>query len=124
MRRPHAPHTAHPDCPECLGHDAGDSPDIEWLDVLSNKDPVAPPLRPPWRAPTWELPDEGADPTIYVPDYEHYNDTPRSSLPPIGNVPDSWGTISPMNRDNWRTTVITLTTRLPFTFGWLVGDAE
>ena len=29
-----------------------------------------------------------------------------------------------MNRDNWRTTVITLTTRFPFTFGWLVGGAE
>ena len=29
-----------------------------------------------------------------------------------------------MNRVNWRTTVVTLTTRLPFTFGRLVGDAE
>ena len=29
-----------------------------------------------------------------------------------------------MNRNNWRVTVLTLTTRLPFTFGWLVGDAE
>ena len=29
-----------------------------------------------------------------------------------------------MNRDNWRTTVITIITRLPFTFSWLVGDAE
>ena len=29
-----------------------------------------------------------------------------------------------MNRQNWRTTVITLTTRLPFTFGLLVGDAK
>ena len=28
-----------------------------------------------------------------------------------------------MNRDNWRSTVITLTTRLPFTFGLVVGDA-
>ena len=27
-----------------------------------------------------------------------------------------------MNRDNWRTTVITLTTRLPFTFDWLLED--
>ena len=29
-----------------------------------------------------------------------------------------------MNHDNWRTTVLTLTTRLPFTFGWLVGDTD
>ena len=29
-----------------------------------------------------------------------------------------------MNCDNWRTTVLSFTTRLPFTFGWLVGDAE
>ena len=29
-----------------------------------------------------------------------------------------------MNHDNWRTSVLTLTNCLPFTFGWLVGDAE
>ena len=29
-----------------------------------------------------------------------------------------------MNLNNYRTTVVTLTTRLPFAFGWLVGDAE
>ena len=29
-----------------------------------------------------------------------------------------------MNLNNYRTTVVTLTTRLPFTFGWLVQDAE
>ena len=28
-----------------------------------------------------------------------------------------------MNRGHWHPTVLTLTTRLPFTFGWLVGDA-
>ena len=49
---------------------------------------------------------------------------PRGTLPPVGNLPDSWGPVGPMNRDNWRTTVLTLTTRLPFTFGWLVGDAD
>ena len=80
--------------------------------------------RPPWRAPTWALPDAGADPTIWVADYEHYNDAPRGSLPPVGNLRDSWGPIGPMNRENWRTTFITLTTRLRFTFGWLVGDPE
>ena len=98
--------------------DTGDSPDVEWLDFPSDEDPATPPPR------TWALPDEGADPTIWVPDYEHYNDAPRGSLPPVTNLPDSWGPISPMNRDTWRTTVITLTTCLPFTFGWLVGDAE
>ena len=49
---------------------------------------------------------------------------PRGSLPPVGNVPDSWGPVVFMNHDNWRATVLTLTTRLPLTFGWLVGDAE
>ena len=29
-----------------------------------------------------------------------------------------------MNFNNYRTTVVTLATRLPFAFGWLVGDAE
>ena len=29
-----------------------------------------------------------------------------------------------MNLNNYCTTVVTLTTRLPFAFGWLVGDAE
>ena len=107
-----------------LARDAGDSPDVEWLDVLSDEDPAAPPPCPPWRAPTCALQDEAADPTILAPDYEHPNDAPRGSLPPVGNLPDSWGPIGPMNRDKWRTTVITLTRRLPFTFGWLVGDAE
>ena len=32
--------------------------------------------------------------------------------------------VGPMDRNNWRATVLILTTRLPFTFGWLVGDAE
>ena len=104
--------------------DAGDSRDVEWLDVLSDEDPATPPARPPWRALTWALPAEEAGPTIYVPGYEHYYDVPRSSLPPVRNLPDSWGPVSTMNLNNWRTTVITLTTRLPFTFGWLVGDAE
>ena len=29
-----------------------------------------------------------------------------------------------MKRDNWRAILVTLTTRLPFTLGWLLGDAE
>ena len=29
-----------------------------------------------------------------------------------------------MNHNNYRTIVVTLTTRLPIAFGWLVGDAE
>ena len=94
------------------------------MDVLTNKDPATPPPRPPWRAPTWALPDPGADPTIYVPDHEHYEDAPRGSLPPIGNLPDSWGYVTPMNLNNYRTIVVTLTTRLPIAFGWLVGDVE
>ena len=101
-----------------------DSPDVEWLDVLTDEDPATPPPRPPWRAPTWALPDPGADPTIYVPDYEHYNNAPRGCLPPIGNLPDSWGPVTPMNHNNYCTIVVTLTTRLPLAFGWLVGDAE
>ena len=51
-------------------HDAGDSPEVDWLDVLSNEDPVTPPRHPPWRAQTLGLPVEGVDPTIYVLDYE------------------------------------------------------
>ena len=94
------------------------------MNVLSSEDPAAPSPRPPWRARKWALPDVGADSTIWVPDYEHYNNAPRGSLPPVGNLPDSWGPIDSMYRDNWRTTVITLTTRLPFTFSWQVGDAE
>ena len=31
---------------------AGDSPDVELLDVLTGEDPATPPTRPPWRAPT------------------------------------------------------------------------
>ena len=50
--------------------DGGDSPDVEWLDVLGEEDPAAPPPRP-LAAPTWALPDEEAGPTIWVPDYEH-----------------------------------------------------
>ena len=82
------------------------------------------PPRPPWHAPTWALPDPGADLTIYVPDYKHYDDTLRGSLPPIGNLPDTWGPVTPMNHYNYRTIVFTLTTRLPIAFGWLVGDAQ
>ena len=102
----------------------GDSPDFEWLDVLTDEDPTTPPPRPPWRAPTWALPVEGADPRIYVSYSEHYDDTPRGSLPPIGNLVDSWGPVTPINFNNYCTTVITLCTRLPFAFGWPVGDAE
>ena len=101
-----------------------DSPDVEWLDILTDEDPATPTPRPPWRAPTWALPDPGADSTIYLPDYEHYDDAPWGSLPPIGNLPDSWGPVTAMNHNNYRTIVVTLTTRLPIAFGWLVGDAE
>ena len=102
----------------------GDSTDVEWLDVLTDEDPATPPPRPPLHASTWALPDPGADPTIYVSDSEHYDDAPRGSVPPIGNLPDSWGPVTPMNCNNYRTTVVTLTSRLPFAFSWLVGDAE
>ena len=107
-----------------MARGGGGSPDIEWSDVLTDEDPATPPPRPHWRAPTWALPTEGADPTFYVPESEHYDDAPRGSLPPIGSLPDSWGPVTPMNFNNYRTTVITLTTRLPFAFGSLVGDAE
>ena len=83
-----------------------------------------PPPRPPWRAPTWALPDPDADPTVYVPDHEDYNNAPRGSLPPIGNLPGSWGYVSPTNQNNYRNIVGTLTTRLPIAFGLLVRDAE
>ena len=101
-----------------------DSPDVEWLDVLTDEDPATPPARPPWRAPTWALPTEGAHPTVYVPDYKHYDDVPLGSQPPVGNLPDSWGPVTPMNLNNYRTTVVTVTCRLPFAFCWLVADAE
>ena len=106
------------------GADRRDSPDVMWLDDLGEEDQAARPPRPPWRAPTWALPDSEADPTIWVPDYEHYSGVPRVSLPPVGNLPDSCGPVGPMNRDNRRATLLTLTALLPFTFGWLVGDAE
>ena len=61
---------------------------------------------------------------IWVPDYQHYNGVQRGSLPPIGNLRDSWGSVGPMNSDDWRANLLTLTTRLPFTFGWLVDDAK
>ena len=102
--------------------ETSDSPDVEWLDILTDEDPATPPPLPPWCAPTWALPDLGADPTIYVPDYKHYDDVPRGSLPPIGNLPDSGGPVIPMNHNNYRTIVVTLTTCLAF--DWLVGDAE
>ena len=93
-----------------------DSPDIECLDVLTDEDLATPPPRPPWPAPTWALPDPGAEPTIYVPDNEDYDDTPWGSLPFIGNLPDGWGPVTPMNHNNSRFIVVTLTTRLPFVF--------
>ena len=94
--------------------------------VFSSREdnPAAPPPRAPCRAPTWALPVEGADPTIYVPDYKHYDDAPRGSRPPVGNLPDSLGPVSTMNLNIWCTTVFALTNHLPFTFGWLVGDAD
>ena len=49
---------------------------------------------------------------------------PWGSLPPVGNLRDSWGPIGPMNHENWRTTVHSLNTCLQFTFGWLVADTE
>ena len=101
-----------------------DSPGVEWLDILTDEDPGTPPPRPPWRAPTWALPDPDADPTVYVPDHEDYNDAPRGSLPPIGNLPGSWGYVSPTNQNNYRNIIVTLSTRLPIAFGWLVGGAE
>ena len=64
------------------------------------------------------------DPTVWVPDHEQYGGVPRGSVPPVGNLPDGWGPIGPMNHESWRITVLTLTTRLPATFDWLVGDAE
>ena len=64
------------------------------------------------------------DHTVYVPDHEDYNDAPRGSLSPIGNLPDSWGYVSPTNQNNYRNIIVTLTTRLLIAFGWLVGDAE
>ena len=101
-----------------------DSPDVEWLDVLSDEDQATPPPRPPWRAPTWTLPDPDANATVYVPDHEDYNDAPRGSLPPIGDLPGSWGYVSPTNQNNYRNIVVTLTSCLPIAFGLLVGDAE
>ena len=79
---------------------------------------------PPWRAPACALPDPGADPRIYAPDHEHYDNAQWGSLPPIGNLPDSSGYVTPRNLNNYRTIVVTLTTRLPIAFSWLVGDAE
>ena len=61
---------------------------------------------------------------IWVSDHEHYGGAPRGNLPSVGNLPDSWSPTGSMNHENWRTLVLTLTTRLPSTFGWLVGDAE
>ena len=108
----------------CNNGAGGDRPNVEWPEVLTDEDLTKPPPRPPWRAPTWAQPVEGADPTIYVPHNEHYDDAPRGSLPPIGNLPDNWGPVTPMNFNNYRTTVVTLTTRLPFALRWLVGDTE
>ena len=101
-----------------------DGPDVKWLDVLTDEDPATPLPRPPWRAPTWALPDPGADPTIYVPDYEHYDDAPRGSLPPIGNLLDSWGPVTPMSHNNHCTIFVTLTSSLLIAFVCLVGDVE
>ena len=64
------------------------------------------------------------DPTVWIPDHDHYGGMPRGSLPHVGNLPDSWGRIGPMNHESSHTTILTLPTRLPFTFGWLVRDAE
>ena len=83
-----------------------------------------PPARPTWRAPSWALPTEGADPTIDVPDNENYDDAPRGSARPVPNLPDSRGPVTPMNLNNYRTTIVTLTSRLPFAFSWRVADAE
>ena len=91
-----------------------DSPDAEWLDVLTDEDSATHPPPPPLARTN----------LVYVPDHEDYNDAPRGSLPPIGNLPGSWGYVSPTNHNNYHNIVVTLTTRLPIAFGWLVGDAE
>ena len=83
-----------------------------------------PPPAPPGAHQPWALPDPDADPTVYVPDREDYNDAQRGSLPPIGNLHDSWGYVSPTYQNNYRNIVVTLTTRLSIAFDWLVGDAE
>ena len=104
--------------------DGRDSPEVMWLDVLGHEDPAAAPPCPPWRAPTWALPDGEEDPTIWVQDDKQYGGVPLDTLPPVGNLRDSSGPVGPMNCDNWRTTILSFTTFLPFTFSWLVGDAE
>ena len=50
--------------------------------------------------------------------------TRHGAVYPVGNLPDSWGPVTTMNLNNYRTTVVTLTTCLLFAFGWLMGDAE
>ena len=48
---------------------------------------------------------------------------PRGGLPLLGELPDSWNP-RPMNIENYRAGTLALSARLPFAFGWLVGDAE
>ena len=102
----------------------GDSPHVEWLDIPTNEDPATTPPHPPSRAPTWALPDPGRTPRFTSPNTNITTTRHGAVYPPIGNLPDSSGPVTPMNHNNYRTIVVSLTTRLPIAFGWLVEEAE
>ena len=78
----------------------GEGPDVEGLDVLTDEELATPPPRPPWRAPTWALPDPGADPAIYGPASEHYNSQRRGNTSNNAHWPKG-ATTRP--RGHWRT---------------------
>ena len=98
----------------------GDSPDVEGLETLEK--PVPPPARPPWRPARRQVP-EGDNPTNWAPDHEPYDTVPQGSLPLAAEPLDRWN-LSPVNIQNYRAVTVILFPRLPFAFGWLVGNAE
>ena len=98
----------------------GDSQDVEWLVTLEN--PLPPPARPPWRPALWQVP-AGKNPTNNAPDHQPDNGMPRGSLPLPGNLLSTWD-LTTMNVEKYRSVTVALSIRLPFAFGWLVGDRE
>ena len=99
----------------------GDSPDVEWLEVLENL--VEPPGRAPWRAARWRLPQGVENPANWVPDRDPHDTVPQGSLPQLSELPTNLD-VTRMNIESYRAVTLALTTRIFFAFSSLVGDAE
>ena len=65
----------------------------------------------------------GDNPTNWVPDYKPYHTVQQGKPALPSEVPRSWDR-SRKIIENYRDVTFALTISLPFTFEWLMGDAE